>query len=238
MQPVDGCEVRVSNLVATALFNVKIDLEALAWHAHGDYAPASFAAVQIRITHPTATALVFSSGRLVSKRGCAAPAFVVHASHAVQVTTGASSEAAAFMSVYIFYRCGSFRGFVQAFLRACRFIRELHPTIRIMNITLQNLVASADLQRCVRLDRLAARFSLNAIFDSSLFPGLRLQLKNPNVKILVFAKGRVVLTGARSREDLARAWATARVVVRDFLTDEDVSHRSLQVGGCAPLEPC
>ena len=186
-------EVRISNIVATALFDVKINLEALAWHAKGDYAPASFAAVQIRITHPTATALVFSSGRLV--------------------TTGASSEAAAFTSVYVFYRM----------------IRDLHPGIRIMNITLQNLVASADLESCVRLDRLAARYSLNAIFDSSLFPGLRLQLKDPNVKILIFAKGRVVLTGARSRADLARAWATARLTVGEFLTDEDVTHRSLQV---------
>jgi len=185
--------VRISNIVSTALFNVKIDLEALAWHAHGDYAPASFAAVQIRITNPTATALVFSSGRLV--------------------TTGAGSEAAAFTSVYIFYRM----------------IRDLHPSIKIVNITLQNLVASADLQSCVRLDRLHAKYSLNAIFDSSLFPGLRLQLKDPCVKVLIFAKGRVVLTGARSRADLARAWATARAIVQEFLTNDDVSHRSLQV---------
>ena len=80
----DPSQVRISNLVATALFNRKIDLPSLAWSTSGDYNPAGFAAVQIRLLRPAATALVFASGRLV--------------------TTGACSESAALTSIYIFYR--------------------------------------------------------------------------------------------------------------------------------------
>jgi len=189
----DPLEVRVSNVVATCLFNHNIDLVRVAWHTSGDYSPASFAAVQIRITHPSATALVFSSGRMV--------------------TTGAGSESAALMSIYVFYRM----------------LREVHPALVVREIAVQNIVSTGSLGKCVLLDQLALKYSLDAIFDASLFPGLRLQLKAPAVKILVFSKGRVVLTGARSRADIRRAWATAKVLCGPYLTDEPVSHRLFQV---------
>lgn len=193
MSTKDPSHVRISNLVATALFNRKINLPALAWATSGDYNPAGFAAVQIRLLRPAATALVFASGRLV--------------------TTGACSESAALTSIYIFYRM----------------IRNLHPDLVIHQIDVQNIVAAACFGKCVQLDLVAKAFSLDAIFDPSLFPGLRLQLKTPAVKVLIFAAGSVVLTGARNREDLALAWATTRAIVGPFVTDEDVSHRSIQI---------
>lgn len=70
---------------------------------------------------------------------------------------------------------------------------------------------------------------MDAIFDASLFPGLRLQLQSPSVKILVFSKGRVVLTGVNNRQNLQRAWATAKELVKPFLTDQDITHQSFQV---------
>jgi transcription initiation factor TFIID TATA-box-binding protein len=189
----DPSEVRVSNVVATCLFNHNIDLIRVAWHTSGDYSPASFAAVQIRIVNPSATALVFSSGRMV--------------------TTGAGSESAALLSIYVFYRM----------------LRDVHPDLVVRQIAIQNIVSTGTLGKCVLLDQLAQKYALDAIFDASLFPGLRLQLKSPSVKILVFSKGRVVLTGARSRVELRRAWATAKALVAPFLTDQAVSHHLFQV---------
>ena len=189
----DPSEVRISNVVATCLFNKNIDLVRLAWATSGDYSPASFAAVQIRLIRPACTTLVFHSGRLV--------------------LTGAGSESSALMSIHIFYRM----------------LLKLHPDLVIKEIAIQNIVASAGFGKCVMLDKLAAKFALDAIFDASLFPGLRLQLQSPAVKILVFSKGRVVLTGVNCRTDLRRAWATARALVAPFMTDELVSHRTFQV---------
>ena len=186
-------DVRISNVVATCLFNRNIDLVQLAWATSGEYSPASFAAVQIRLVHPASTTLVFHSGRLV--------------------LTGAGSESSALMSIYIFYRM----------------LLKVHPDLVVKEIAIQNIVASGGFGKCVLLDKLASRYTLDAIFDASLFPGLRLQLQNPNVKILVFSKGRVVLTGVRSRGELQRAWAMARTLVKPFLTDQNVTHTAYQV---------
>lgn len=191
--PPDTDTVRISNVVCTALFNQTIDLAKLAWAAHADFQPHVFAAVQLRSTNPQATALVFSSGRLV--------------------TTGAVSESAAMVSIFLFYRV----------------IRRVNPDLVVRELNIQNIVASAAFDQCVKLDELVRAFCLDALFDSSLFPGLRLQLQNPKVKVLIFAKGRVVLTGARSREDLARAWALAKKLVTPYLTTEDISHKTLQL---------
>jgi transcription initiation factor TFIID TATA-box-binding protein len=186
-------DVRISNVVATCLFNRNIDLAQVAWETAGDYAPASFAAVQIRLIRPASTTLVFHSGRLV--------------------LTGAGSESSALMAIYVFYRM----------------LLRIHPDLVIKEISIQNIVASGALGKCVMLDKLAATYTLDAIFDASLFPGLRLQLQNPAVKILVFSKGRVVLTGVSSRAELQRAWATTRLLVAPFLTDKAVTHTSFQV---------
>ena len=190
-------DVRISNVVATCLFNRNIDLDQLAWATSGEYRPASFAAVQIRLVHPASSrprrSLVFHSGRLV--------------------LTGAGSESSALMSIYIFYRM----------------LLKVHPDLVVKEIAIQNIVASGGFGKCVLLDKLASRYTLDAIFDASLFPGLRLQLQNPNVKILVFSKGRVVLTGVRSRGELQRAWAMARTLVKPFLTDQNVTHTAYQV---------
>ena len=192
MEP-DTASVKISNVVATCIFNKRIDLTKLAWATNGEYSPASFAAVQIRIIHPASTTLVFNSGRLV--------------------LTGAGSESAALMRIYVFYRM----------------LLRVHPDLVIRDISLQNIVASGTFGKCVRLELLAQKYSLDAIFDASLFPGLRLQLQSPDVKILVFSTGRVVLTGVRCRADLERAWVVARTLVKPFLTDEQVTHDSFQV---------
>jgi transcription initiation factor TFIID TATA-box-binding protein len=192
-EPADPTLVKISNVVATCLFNCPIDLLKLAWATSGDYSPASFAAVQIRLSQPDSTALVFHSGRMV--------------------TTGASSESAALMSIYVLFRM----------------IRATHPRVVIKQIAIQNIVSAAAFGKCVQLDRLAKKFALDAIFDASLFPGLRLQLKEPAVKVLVFSRGRVVITGARTRQQVAHAWATVRILCEPFLTADDVSHKSLQI---------
>jgi hypothetical protein len=56
--------VTISNVVITANFNCAIDLSELAWKMHGEYSPASFAAVQLRLPAPQTTALFFSTGKL------------------------------------------------------------------------------------------------------------------------------------------------------------------------------
>lgn len=186
-------EIVISNLVVTAIFNLPLDLAELSWRFSGDFSPSSFAACQLRIVRPQATALCFSSGRLVA--------------------TGAASESAALAAVWIFFRM----------------IKQVHPKLVLTSLQIQNIVASGDLGQNIRLDQLSKKFVLDTIFDSSLFPGLRLQLSDPDVKVLLFCKGRGVVTGARTREDLKKAWKITQNICLPYLTTEDFSHAHLQV---------
>jgi transcription initiation factor TFIID TATA-box-binding protein len=192
-RPLTRDEIVISNLVVTAIFNCKIDLDELSWRYCGDFSPSSFAACQLRIVRPQATALCFSSGRLVA--------------------TGAASESAALASVWIFYRM----------------IKQVHPKLVLTSLQIQNIVASGDMGQNIRLDQLSAKFALDTIFDSSLFPGLRLQLSDPDVKVLLFCKGRGVVTGARTRDELQKAWKITQNICAPYLTSEPFSHASLQV---------
>ena len=47
------------------------------------------------------------------------------------------------------------------------------------------------------------------------------------MKILLFVKGRVVITGGRSRDDIAAAWRILRGCVKPFLVDEDLTHTAI-----------
>ena len=194
----DASRLMLNNLVATCLYNHPLNLARISWALGADYNASSFAAVQVRLLRPMSTALVFSSGRLV--------------------TTGATSESAALASIWLF----------------TRLILPLEPGLLVTKIAIQNCVASGRIGRRIRLDALASNFKLDSIFDATLFPGLRLQLSNPPVKALLFAKGRCVLTGARCREDLVTAWSIVRKIAAPFLSnDESLDHGTLQVSKAA-----
>lgn len=43
-------------------------------------------------------------------------------------------------------------------------------------------------------------------FSPETFPGLIYHLENPKVCLLIFASGKIVLTGAKTRDDISRAF--------------------------------
>lgn len=60
---------KVQNVVATVNLDCKLDLKSIALHArNAEYNPKRFAAVIMRIREPKSTALIFASGKMVSKR--------------------------------------------------------------------------------------------------------------------------------------------------------------------------
>ena len=70
-------------------------------------------------------------------------------------------------------------------------------------ITIQNIVASSDLEVELNLDKVA--FALrNAEFEPEQFPGLVFRVSDPKVVFLLFRSGKIVCTGAKKRVDLDR----------------------------------
>lgn len=119
------------------------------------------------------------------------------------VCTGARNEHAALLALHTYF-----------FM-----VWRLHREARLVSQCVQNIVSSANLHSGVRIDEMSREvaLSLQGHYEPDIFPGFRLGIKNPDLKALVFTGGKVVLTGGKTRADIARAWAILRVVVDKHL---------------------
>lgn len=64
---------------------------------------------------------------------------------------------------------------------------------------IQNIVASADLKGRIDLERVAFELE-HVVYEPDQFPGLIYSMEEPNVVILIFMAGKLVITGARCEE--------------------------------------
>lgn len=66
-------------------------------------------------------------------------------------------------------------------------------------ITIQNMVASANLHRKIDLET-AADLLDNVMYEPEQFPGLIYRMKDPKTVLLAFTSGKIVCTGGKSEE--------------------------------------
>ena len=73
-------------------------------------------------------------------------------------------------------------------------------------ITVQNIVASADLGQSLNLNAMAIGLGLEHVeYEPEQFPGLVYRLDEPSVVVLFFGSGKVVVTGGKQPDDAAAA---------------------------------
>lgn len=73
-------------------------------------------------------------------------------------------------------------------------------------VTVQNIVASADLGSPVNLSSTVISLGLEKVeYEPEVFPGLVYRLDNPKVVMLLFGSGRLVCTGAKKPIDVEKA---------------------------------
>jgi len=68
------------------------------------------------------------------------------------------------------------------------------------DIKIQNIVASANLQSTLNLEAVALELE-NTEYEPEQFPGLVYRLSDPKVVLLLFGSGKVVCTGAKTKQD-------------------------------------
>jgi len=124
------------------------------------------------------------------------------------VLTGAVSELISMVAVQIFYGL----------------IREIHPDILLTKLKITNIVASAQLREYIDLERILEKYPVSSHYNPSLFPGLRFTISNPKCKVLLFVKGRLLITGCSTREDLSLAYRKIIAVVSSFLSTAPIKH--------------
>lgn len=152
-----------------------------------------FAAVIMRIRDPKTTALIFASGKMV--------------------VTGAKSEDDSRL----------------ASRKYARIIQKLGFDAKFQEFKIQNIVGSCDVRFPIRLEGLAfahqafssyePEVGLAVLFDKhcgelpgvltlhlQLFPGLIYRMIKPKVVLLIFVSGKIVITGAKVREEIYTAF--------------------------------
>ena len=127
-------------------------------------------------------------------------------------------------ATFLLYESGSVictgpRGVVEA-RQACRrlqrLVRRLLPTATIREFKILNLVACANVGRCVDLEALTTRLAnpRRARFNPELFAGaVYTSLIHPRVHALVFHNGKLIITGARVVDELEEVLAEVIKVI-------------------------
>ncbi|CAN6323501.1 unnamed protein product [Urochloa humidicola] len=87
-----------------------------------------------------------------------------------------------------------------------RIVQKVGFQARFKDFKIQNMVASCDVKFPIRLEGLALASGMFAHYEPEIFPGLIYRMADPKIVILVFVSGKVVLTGAKVREDLYTAF--------------------------------
>jgi len=71
-------------------------------------------------------------------------------------------------------------------------------------ISVVNIVISSSLEQDIPLEKMAATLS-NTEYNPEQFPGLVIRIKEPKTSALIFSSGKIVLTGARTMEDVEKS---------------------------------
>ena len=100
--------------------------------------------------------------------------------------TASKSRLSCRMVVNIFQKCGLPVGF--------------------SNFRIQNIVASTGLDFPIKLRELNNDYAAYTSYENSLFPGLVFRLRSPKIVFLLFRSGRLVVTGAKTEEEIMMYW--------------------------------
>lgn len=85
-------------------------------------------------------------------------------------------------------------------------IKNMGFDVRFIDFKVQNIVASADVGFAIRLESLSHRHAEFCQYEPEIFPGLIYRIYQPKVVVLIFVSGKIVLTGAKTREQIKEAY--------------------------------
>ena len=187
---------KLQNIVSTANLGCQLKLRQIALQArNAEYNPKRFAAVIMRIKEPKTTALIFSSGKMVC--------------------TGAKSE----------------EDSKKASRKYAKIIRSLGFPVEFKEFKVQNIVGSCDVKFQISLSKLNMKLgklnmsSANGSnknkkyichYEPEIFPGLIYHMLQPEIVLLIFVSGKIVLTGAKEREEIYDAFKKIYPVLYKF----------------------
>jgi len=190
--------VTLSNCVASASIGVRVDIDNFCAKTGATISTyAKSCAANLILTEPSVRALVYQNGKVV--------------------VTGADTEEAVY----------------QAIKRTFDVVKDVTPLAFLSCVSVDNIVGTADLGFEVNL-RVAAEWMVCHVdanrmnFDSEklerglrfipedLLDGLRPLKYMPPIKVLMFGGGRVIISGAKNKDELDATWEIVRNIAKPF----------------------
>lgn len=93
---------------------------------------------------------------------------------------------------------------------------EIGFNAKFTDFKIQNIVGSCDIKFPIRLEGLASRHHNFSSYEPELFPGLIYRMVKPKIVLLIFVSGKIVLTGAKVRDEIYHAFELIYPVLQDF----------------------
>ncbi|KAJ3330534.1 TATA-box-binding protein [Blyttiomyces sp. JEL0837] len=87
-----------------------------------------------------------------------------------------------------------------------RIISKLGFPAKFGDFKIQNIVGSCDVKFPIRLEGLAYDHGHFSSYEPELFPGLIYRMVKPKIVLLIFVSGKIVLTGAKVRDEIYQAF--------------------------------
>lgn len=97
-----------------------------------------------------------------------------------------------------------------------RIIQKLGFDAKFTDFKIQNIVGSCDVKFPIRLEGLAFSHGTFSSYEPELFPGLIYRMVKPKIVLLIFVSGKIVLTGAKQREEIYQAFEAIYPVLNEF----------------------
>ena len=170
-------ETKVVNIVASASIGVTLDLQEISERfAEAEYDKNRFPGLIYRMKKPKVAILLFPSGKLV----CTGAKSIDQTKEAINIILD----------------------------RIRTLFKEKHPDEldnipQEVDVEIQNIVATGDLNTVLNLNKAAVYLSFEKVeYEPEQFPGLVYRLDEPKVVALLFGSGKVVCTGAKNTKDI------------------------------------
>lgn len=97
-----------------------------------------------------------------------------------------------------------------------RIVQKLGFSAKFLDFKIQNMVGSCDVKFPIRLEGLVLTHSQFSSYEPELFPGLIYRMVKPRIVLLIFVSGKVVLTGAKVRQEIYEAFENIYPILKSF----------------------
>jgi transcription initiation factor TFIID TATA-box-binding protein len=92
--------------------------------------------------------------------------------------------------------------------------------VKMTDFKIQNIVGSHDVGFNIKLEALRNAASSMCTYEPECFPGLIFRMKDPKVVLLIFSSGKIVLTGAKQRQQIYDAYKNIKALLMTHKNEE------------------